>query len=312
MPFDPTLLRRGRDLRLGGIEPARDERWRHIRHGMWIPESRWSTLTPEQRHAALVHATSACLGREDAVFALASAAAVWGLPRIEPWPDAVHVLVDDTGRGRGSSLVRPHVGRPHEGVARLGMRVTPPARTVVDLGRTGSLASAVAAADHALRHGLCSLEQLRGECDQVPARVRGRRMARLAVALADARSMSPGESLSRVQMFLLDLPRPRLQEQVCDEQGSIGVVDFGRDGVVGEFDGKVKYGVPDGEDPRTASEVLWREKRREDRLRRRRRVARWVWAEALDRRRLATVLAEAGIHPQPANTWFRDADPWVT
>ncbi len=221
------------------------------------------------------------------------------------------MLVDDSHRGRGSSLVRPHVGRPHDGVERHGIRVTPAARTVVDLGRTCSLASAVAAADHALRHRLCSVEELREECDAVPARVRGRRRARLAVALADPLSMSPGESLSRVQMFLLDLPRPTLQEKVSDERGLIGHVDFGWDGVVvGEFDGKVKYKVPADADPAEAAEVLWREKQREDRLRRNRRVARWIWAEALDRRRLGRIVAAVGVHPQPVNTWFGGSDPW--
>ena len=60
-------------------------------------------------------------------------------------------------------------------------------------------------------------------------------------ALADPLSMSPGESLSRVQMFLLNLPRPELQQEIRDAEGLVGVVDFGWDGVVGEFDGKVKY-----------------------------------------------------------------------
>ena len=306
-PFDPGLLRRGRDLRASGSEPARDPSWRHVRHGVWIPAQRWAHLTPEQRHAALVHATSTCLERDDPVFALASAAAVWGLPRTDAWPDAVSVLVRSDHRGRGSSLVRPHVGRPATGAERSGLRVTSAARTVVDLARTGSLANAVAAADHALRHGLCSHEELVAECDEVPPRVRGRRTARLVVALADGRSMSAGESLSRVQMFLLNLPRPRLQEEVCDEEGRIGFVDFAWDGVVGEFDGKVKYGVdPDGS-PEQASEILWQEKRREDRLRRRLRVARWAWADAMDRHRIGRVLARQGVRSQPVNTWLESA-----
>lgn len=303
-PFDPGLLRRGRDLRATGLEPARDGAWLHVRHGVWVPAASWAGLTPEQRHAALVHATSTCLGRDDPVFALSSAAAVWGLPRIDPWPDAVSVLVGSAHRGRGSSAVRPHVGRPDPGTERGGVLVTSPARTVVDLARTGSLANAVAAADHALRHGLCTRDDLVAECAAVAPRVRGRRTAQLVVALADGLAMSPGESLSRVQMFLLNLPRPRLQEKVFDDEGRIGTVDFGWDGVVGEFDGKVKYRVPPGADPEEAGETVWREKNREDRLRRCRRVARWTWAVAMDRQRFGRLLAKHGIHSQPANTWF--------
>ena len=58
--------------------------------------------------------------------------------------------------------------------------------------------------------------------------------------------MSPGESLSRVQMFVLNLPRPTLQHPMHDDAGRIGVVDFWWQGVVGEFDGRSKYGVPRG------------------------------------------------------------------
>ena len=303
IPFDAGVLRRGRDLRSVGVEPTRGG-WHQVRNGVWVRDRAWRELTPEHRHAALVHATGLCLERESPVFAITSAAAVWGLPRIEPWPDAVRVLVDTATRGRGSSLVRPHVGREAETVVRGAIRVTTPARTVVDVARTCSLHSAVASADHALRHGLCTREDLMAEVDAVPPRVRGRNAARLVGELADPLSMSPGESLSRVQMFLLNLPRPELQREVHDANGLIGLVDFGWEGVVGEFDGKVKYRVPDDADPATAGEIVWREKQREDRLRRSVRVARWTWVIALDRGRLAARLGQHGIRPLPANTWF--------
>jgi hypothetical protein len=122
--------------------------------------------------------------------------------------------------------------------------------------------------------------------------------------LADARSMSPGESLSRAVMFRLSLPRPDLQVTVEDADGLVGIADFGWPGVVGEFDGRGKYGVGPDSDPAEAAEVLWREKRREDRLRRQVRVARWTWADALDERRLAGILGEQGIRPLARTTWI--------
>ena len=62
----------------------------------------------------------------------------------------------------------------------------------------------------------------------------------LVVDLADPLSMSPGEPVA-MQMFLLNLPRPELHQEIHDAEGLVGVVDFGWDGVVGEFDGQVKY-----------------------------------------------------------------------
>ncbi len=96
-------------------------------------------------------------------------------------------------RGRAGRLQRcaGHAGGPH---------AAPTSRA------RAACASAVAAADHALRHGLCSLAELRAEADAVPPRVRGRPAAALVADLADADSMSAGESLSRVQMFRLGLP----------------------------------------------------------------------------------------------------------
>jgi len=302
-PFDAGVLRRGRDLRSVGVEPARGG-WHQVRNGIWVSEHEWRGLTPEHRHAALVHATGLCLAREAPVFAVTSAAAVWGLPRIEQWPDAVRVLVPTAARGRGSSLVRPHVGREAEAVQVGEIRLTSPARTVVDLARTATLHTAVAAADHALRHRLCTRDELRAEVDAVPPRVRGRTRARVVEALADPMSMSAGESLSRVQMFLLNLPKPELQREVRDGDGLVGFVDFGWEGVVGEFDGRVKYRVPDDGSPGDAAEVVWLEKQREDRLRRQVRVARWTRAVALDRRKLGARLAQYGIRPLPTNTWI--------
>lgn len=81
-------------------------------------------------------------------------------------------------------------------------------------------------------------------------------------------------------------------------------MDFWWEGVVGEFDGKMKYRVPRGASPEEAAEIVWREKKREDRLRRGSEVARWVYADALDTRRLARILASAGIRPVARPRWF--------
>ncbi|HET7821196.1 MAG TPA: hypothetical protein VFL10_06690 [Ornithinibacter sp.] len=305
-PFDPSVLRLYADLRRAGLDPQRAGGWQRVRRGVWMPVVVWQDLTPEQRHAALVHATALVCdgeGRPRHVFAAESAAAVWGLPRVEAWPTTVRTLAT-SGRPRGSSGVRPLVGAEVEPVAFKGVLVTPVARTLADLACRGSLPSAVAAADHAVRHGLCSFAELRAEADAVPHRVRGRPAARLVAELADSDSMSVGESLSRVQMFRLGVPRPRLQVPHHDDQGLIGVVDFEWLGVVGEFDGKLKYRVPPGASPEEAAEIVWREKKREDRLRVDSRVARWTWQVALDRDQLGRVLAAQGVRPGPRASWF--------
>ncbi|MDT0214051.1 hypothetical protein Q9R29_09145 [Rothia sp. ARF10] len=163
----------------------------------------------------------------------------------------------------------------------------------------------VAAADFALHRELCRREDLVTELDGVPAGARGRARAALVVNLAEAGAMSVGESMSRVQMFRLNIPRPSLQVRVDDADGLVGYCDFGWEGVMGEFDGRFKYGLTDGAGREQVAEVLWREKRREDRIRARgHRMARWVWADAARPRRMVEILGAQGIRPTQRNTWF--------
>ncbi|MFN2318971.1 MAG: hypothetical protein ABR500_04750, partial [Dermatophilaceae bacterium] len=86
VPFDPSRLRVGADLRRLAIEPARAG-WHCVRRGVWVPAQVWSSLNLDQRHQAFVHATVlACRDEDGLVLASHSAAAIWGLPRIEAWP----------------------------------------------------------------------------------------------------------------------------------------------------------------------------------------------------------------------------------
>ena len=308
-PFDPTILRLAADVRRlaqdvrGSGEDGRGT-WVRVRHGVVAPAQVWGRLTPEHRHAAFVHAAALRMADGPSVFSHSSAAAVWGLPRVSAWPRLVEVTRPGR-RVRSSGLIRRHDLDVPETAVVAGLTVTPLARTLVDLARTEELQDAVAAADHALHHKLCTWGELLGELARLEPGVPGRARAQLAVDLADSRSMSVGESLSRVQMFRLNIPRPRLQVPVEDADGLVGYCDFGWVGVMGEFDGRKKYGLVDGPDPREVERVLWREKRREDRIRAQgHRMARWVWADALHPQQMARVLADQGIRPQARNTWF--------
>ena len=104
-------------------------------------------------------------------------------------------------------------------------------------------------------------------------------------------------------MFRANFPRPVLQREYRDEHGSM-FTDFDWEGLIGEFDGKLKYRVPEGTDPRQAGEIVWREKTREDRLRRHKWVVRWVFRTARSTSALARVLIGAGLRPEPRSTWI--------
>jgi hypothetical protein len=72
----------------------------------------------------------------------------------------------------------------------------------------------------------------------------GIRQARRAVALFDARSESPRESVSRVRLHEDGLTAPEPQQDIFDENGQfVARVDFcwKEQRTIGEFDGKIKY-----------------------------------------------------------------------
>jgi hypothetical protein len=123
-----------------------------------------------------------------------------------------------------------------------GVPVTSIARTLIDLGRSRPLTTAVAAIDKALHDNWVSYDELElvsRMCWNWP-RIRH---AHRAVRLADGRAESPLESVSRLVMRAVHLPVPEPQTWVRCRLGVRSRLDFYWDefGVAGEADGKQKY-----------------------------------------------------------------------
>lgn len=275
--------------------------------GAYVPSTMWSSLDADARHRALVKAVAA-LEREGVVFSHTSAAALWRLPRIGPWPTQVHA-VDAVAKGGRSSrrLLRHVVGVPTVCDEIDGVTVTSLARTVVDLARTEPFPTAVAAADAALRRSehpnpevpatSLTRDGLLKLLADVPMR-HGSARARRALEFADGAADRPGESLSRTSMSIAGVTMPELQVVLYGRSGRRYVVDFfWRDAnVIGEFDGKAKYRDPEFLRGCTPEQALLDEKDREDDLRAAGHgMTRWGWSTALSPRKLKVHLADAGV-----------------
>lgn len=149
-----------------------------------------------------------------------------------------------------------------------GIRVTTPPRTVIDIARTEPFEQAVVIGDSALHQGLTTAKELREHLRRARRRP-GCKAAAKVVDFLDGRSESVGESRSRVAFYHGGLPAPELQANVFADDGDlVARVDFlfEKLGVIGEFDGMVKYqrGLRSGRKP---EEVVIAEKVREDQLR---------------------------------------------
>jgi hypothetical protein len=239
---------------------------------------------PDERHLLLVQAARRHLV-PDAVVSHVSAALLHGIDLWSAPMGRVHVTRARAYGGRRGQRVHVHVAPLMAEAVRVvdGVPVTSVARTVVDVARTEPFEQAVVAADSALHKNLVTPDELAAAVEAAkgwPGAPRARRV----VSFADGRSESVGESRSRVRMAAAGIPVPVLQWRVVGRAGEqLGITDFAwpERSLVGEFDGKVKYGrlVRPGETP---ADAVFREKRREDAIRATgSRMLRWTW-DALD------------------------------
>lgn len=140
------------------------------------------------------------------------------------------------------------------------LRVTTLERTVVDCCLTLSYRQALILTDHALRLG--ASKELLQQMATKRQRHRGVRNLRKVLAHADARSESPGETLTRDLLRELNIEAPQLQVWIDTRRGRYRV-DFAwpEKRVVLEFDGRGKYF-----DYRPTDEAVLLERKRESAL----------------------------------------------
>jgi hypothetical protein len=295
-----------RDARTGSARRRLAERARagdlvRVVRGAYLPRADWQALGADARFGMRIRAIAATY--PGIVLSHAAASAAWGLPWIGPHPARVDVLAAE-GSTASTSLIRRHAGPPGEVVTIDGMSVTGLARTVVDVARGGDFPRAVAIADAALNPRTRSelsisadAPDLEAALDQVAFR-HGEARARHVLDFADGRSGSPAESISRVTIDRLGLPSPVLQQPFPRDGGGEWLVDFWwpEVGLIGESDGRMKYLDPAYRNGRTAEQVVYDEKRREDELRRQcRAFVRWGWDEARNPAALGAVLRSVGL-----------------
>lgn len=251
-----------------------------LRPGAYLPGA--ADPDPEFRHRRLITATLAAL-RRPAVVSHQSAAVLLGLPLWRVRLDRVHITRRPPASSDVGRYLRSHVARLSDDdvVDVGGVAVTSPVRTLLDLARVLPFEPSVALLDAAL-HGRSvervALDEGAGALGRMP----GARSALRAVRFADGRSESVGESRSRVLLARIGLAPSTLQLEVRTPGGSlVGRADFGWEDerLLGEFDGRVKYGrlLKPGQ---AAGDAVFEEKRREDAMRDEVwGVVRWTWAE---------------------------------
>lgn len=271
-------------------------RLHRLARGIYVEAAFWEGLAPLERH--LVAAKAVAARDPEAVFCHRTAAAIHGLP-VVGLPDRPEVLHRPGVRsGGGIGAQRRTTSTPSEPERIGGLAVVPAARTILDLAATLPFRESLVPLDAYLARG-GGLDELRELLRVVT--VRGSRMAAIALDHGDARSGSPGESLSRGTIIELGFPAPELQAAV---PGLRFATDFAWPAfrLRGEFDGLAKYREQRYLQGGSPSEAVVAEKRREDAIRAATgdRFARWTWDDALRVHPLRGILLEAGL---PQGLW---------
>jgi hypothetical protein len=261
------------DARAAGHRP--DEIRHLLTRRVWHPLRRGVYATAEvlaaaeragERHHLDCAAVLCALARRQTVVSHASAARLHGLLV----PDGALSVArltdpDQWRRGRG---YRVAVGRVDDGeaVTVTRLRATSLERTLVDCAREWPLEDAVICLDDALGRELTTPGALHAAV-LAATHWPGAGAAARALGLANGRAESPLESRGRLRLLSSGFPVPELQMELRDVRGFLGVVDawYEHAAVAVEFDGRTKYADPWR--GRTPDQVLWDEKRREDRIR---------------------------------------------
>jgi hypothetical protein len=268
-----------------------------IRPGAFLPAAEWDALDARSRHLVAMAAV-AKTSRRRLLFSGESAAALHGIPLLGGWTARPHI-VDHVERRRAALVdVVTHRFelREHEVVQVQDVLATSPLRTAFDIAAQRGFLAGVVAVDHVLgRSFAVDRSAAAAWLDGARGRRGYRRMA-TALAVATGLAESPLESLSLGQCHLLGFPAPRQQvEFVVDGHRYRADFHFEEADVIGEADGRSKYG-PDAGSPPRGEDRLWAEKEREDSLRSIvRGFARWEWNHALHGEGLRVRLERAGV-----------------
>lgn len=258
----------GHDHKSIGREVA-GRRWCRVRRGYYVFADTWHQLDDVGRHRvrsrAVLHSLGSAVALSHVSGALAYGVVVWDIDL-----SRVHVTRLDGGAGRIEGDVVHHEGFCVEDDLREvdGQRVLSPERCVLEAGSRALGAAKLVPLNSLLHLGLGTRESLEAQFKEME-RWPFLRSMHVPVRLADGGAQSAGEGVGLHLFWTGGVPRPQTQFEVRDAGGQLlGTCDWGwpEHGLLGEFDGRVKYGrlLRPGQEP---GDVVFAEKQREDLLR---------------------------------------------
>lgn len=266
-----------------------------VRHGAYTFRDIWDDADERKRHQLRARAAfrtakaPVALSHTSAV--LLHTSQVWNLDLRH-----IHLTRLDGRTGRKEAGVSQHRGkvdRDKDIVQLDRVLATSPARSALELMMIATAEQSLVVVNALLQSGQTTMEELKATQERF-ARWPGTLGTELVLRLADPRIESVGESRFWWLCWREGLPAPVPQFPVVSADGQlVARLDFAwpEYGVWLEFDGKGKY-VEHLRDGETPGDVVFREKQREDLIRRLTgwRCIRITWTDLANPRRLAELI----------------------
>lgn len=279
---------------------VRSGAWFRFRHGYYTFPDLWAAMDPPERHRVRCRAVVHSLGPVVALSHVSSLV----MQGIDPWGQdlsRVHVTRLDGGAGRIEGDVVHHhaqVTASHL-IEQSGLLMTRPDRAVMEAASRHGGEVALCLMNQTLHAGLTDTSGLWSAFESMQ-QWPGMLGVHVPIRMADPRAASVGESRGFWLFRTHHLPAPQPQFEVLHGGVRLATCDWGwpEHGLLGEFDGDIKYGrlLKPGMEP---GDVVHAEKRREDAVREATdmRMVRLIWSDygrpRLTARRVESLLRRA-------------------
>ncbi|MGZ5399088.1 MAG: hypothetical protein ACXWDL_01730 [Nocardioides sp.] len=261
---------------------VRSGAWYRFRHGYYTFPDLWAAMSAADQHRTRCLAVLHSLGDKVALSHVSSLV----MHGIDPWGQdltRVHVTRLDGGAGRIEGDVVHHHGLISDDflVERSGALMTRPDRAALEAASRHGGEAALCLFNQTLHAGLADVDQLWSAFKSMQAWP-GMLGVHVPIRMADERVASVGESRGFWLFRTHLIPAPQPQFEVWVDGVLIGTCDWGwpGHGLLGEFDGAIKYGrlLEPGMHP---GDVVHAEKQRENALREATdmRMVRLIWSD---------------------------------
>lgn len=274
------LFTRGQALSAGytvrefaALTKRRTGSWVRIRYGVYTTREHWAAAEGLER-AKLIDRAALLVCNDESVLSHSSAARWLGLALYGVDDSLAHLNRPGQGQtARIESGVKHHRGRldPDEVMEVDGVRVTVPARTALDIAAEFGYRSGLVTADSALHLGSPDTHRSMRALAEAHECAPNGPTIRAVADQADGRAATPIETLGRATLQAIGIDDLDLQHVIRLPTGRHAITDLYSRSLnhVFECDGRIKYqdGYDDLGRRRTAEQVLWEEKKREDAVR---------------------------------------------